>query len=68
MDSTECTNQYVSGTANVTTCEESLYHRLQIRKDMRREKKVWRERKDRMKEKRDDIFADILNGEIPHRI
>ena len=29
MDSSECTTQYVSGMANVMTCDESLYHRLQ---------------------------------------
>jgi len=28
MDKFECTTQYVSGMANVKTCEESLYHRL----------------------------------------
>jgi len=28
VDNVELTTQYVSGMANVMTCEESLYHRL----------------------------------------
>ena len=28
LEISECIIQYVSGMANVTTCDESLYHRL----------------------------------------
>ena len=28
VDNSECIIQYVSGMANVTTCEDALYHRL----------------------------------------
>lgn len=65
MDSSNCTTQYVSGMANVMTCDEGLYHRLQ---NPERQNKGKVRSVEESGGKKDDIFAKHIESQNTTKI